>query len=499
MKRTIVIMLVFAWLLDCQSVTAQNDLNIQEVEAKANQGDLKSMYLMGRAYFRGVGGVTKDQEKGRQWYKATFDKAKQEADKGNKEAMDMVLTFFQKDYGGVVGRDSVEIMTWFNKALDMQFYPAQLQQARFDMYCERWTDAVNMLKKLMANPDNNKKEGAGFLGECYYYGLGGLQRNYPLAFKYFKMQIDGGRYTSKAEAVGGIGLCYYYGRGVQKNIPEAVKYWMSEKNNLNPEATYLLAYCLIKGLGTTKDIKGGCTLLKRVGYMREASDEMKDKAQSLLADTEGEIARQQYLAEQKKRQEEARRRAERERQSLIYQGPYTATGQFISYSNGSFNNYGGASLHQVKICRDIIYVDGKSFPLTRTDGNWLCYGQNQGHPMYLYNTQTGELRSRFVFVFAGVHVSDNFWVRGDVVAAYMAPPPSSSRYSSYSSSSSSPSSTGRTPKTCGLCNGRGNVPTDDGIPDFGSKAMKWCKECNKNVYLNHWHKPCPSCGGKGKW
>ena len=59
--------------------------------------------------------------------------------------------------------------------------------------------------------------------------------------------------------------------------------------------------------------------------------------------------------------------------------------------------------------------------------------------------------------------------------------------------------TPRTPKTCGYCDGKGWVPTTEGVTDFGSKEKKFCAECNETVPLNHYHKTCPSCKGKGKW
>lgn len=83
--------------------------------------------------------------------------------------------------------------------------------------------------------------------------------------------------------------------------------------------------------------------------------------------------------------------------------------------------------------------------------------------------------------------------------------PSSYTYSSGSSYSSSSSSTNtsttstRTPKTCGLCDGKGWTPTTKGVSTFGSNEKKWCSGCGKNVPINHYHETCPSCKGKGVW
>lgn len=56
----------------------------------------------------------------------------------------------------------------------------------------------------------------------------------------------------------------------------------------------------------------------------------------------------------------------------------------------------------------------------------------------------------------------------------------------------------RTPKTCGLCGGKGWIVSTKGVPDFGTGNV-WCKECNQSVPPNHYHETCPSCNGKGAW
>lgn len=65
------------------------------------------------------------------------------------------------------------------------------------------------------------------------------------------------------------------------------------------------------------------------------------------------------------------------------------------------------------------------------------------------------------------------------------------------SSSSESTYTPRTPKKCGLCNGKGRIATTQGVTSFGKE--KWCSECNKMVIDSHHHEVCPSCKGKGEW
>ena len=77
---------------------------------------------------------------------------------------------------------------------------------------------------------------------------------------------------------------------------------------------------------------------------------------------------------------------------------------------------------------------------------------------------------------------------------------SSGSVSTTSSQSANPGTyTSRTPKKCGYCGGKGWVPTTEGVTNFGSSKKKYCAECGEMVPLNHYHKQCPSCQGKGEW
>lgn len=76
---------------------------------------------------------------------------------------------------------------------------------------------------------------------------------------------------------------------------------------------------------------------------------------------------------------------------------------------------------------------------------------------------------------------------------------SSNNTSSGSSTTSTPPTSTRTPKQCGLCDGKGWTPTTKGVSNFGLDDKKWCSGCGKNVPINHYHETCPSCKGKGVW
>ena len=57
----------------------------------------------------------------------------------------------------------------------------------------------------------------------------------------------------------------------------------------------------------------------------------------------------------------------------------------------------------------------------------------------------------------------------------------------------------RSTKTCGACDGKGWIPNNTSVSNYGSSKTKWCPDCNKTVPINHLHETCPSCQGKGEW
>ena len=176
--------------------------------------------------------------------------------------------------------------------------------------------------------------------------------------------------------------------------------------------------------------------------------------------------------------------------SSLYSGYYTLTGKRYCYNTKRYDDLGTASLHNVTITNSEITVDNKTYAYSGSDGNWILYGTQEGnHPIYLYNTVTEELKSRDIFNFYGLIVTDEYWVRGDQVALHrnagtLSPVITTSPTIPTTTTTTTPT---RQPRTCGYCNGLGYIMTDDGVTSFG------------NGTATKYQKTCPSCGGKGEW
>ena len=168
---------------------------------------------------------------------------------------------------------------------------------------------------------------------------------------------------------------------------------------------------------------------------------------------------------------------------VYYEGYYTATGKGYNYNQGTYSDTGSPSLNYVKITSSSITVNGKNLAYSGSDGNWIHYGVQDGnHPVYLYNKVTGDLRLRFVFKFAGLNVSDNFWVRGNQMAQNTGTP-SPSNYNNGSTYSSSSSTSGT---MCQFCSGSGKCKYPSSLDNkYYCQGSGICAICNGSGWMNN--------------
>ena len=190
----------------------------------------------------------------------------------------------------------------------------------------------------------------------------------------------------------------------------------------------------------------------------------------------------------------------------VFDGYYTMTG--VYQSGGQWFSTGITSLTYFKVYDDEMY-EGKGTYAYQYVGNerlddtvFRRYGTDNDN--YFLVTYDGLVRwvSAFTVNYPMIGtvrtVNVNYYDRGDTRAAYSQEYNGGGSYSG-STSSSSTAPTGAGTHRCGLCDGKGWVPTDEGVTDFGSTAEKWCEDCRRYVTMSHWHKTCPSCSGKGVW
>jgi TPR repeat protein len=320
--------------------------------------------------------------------------------------------------------------------------------------------------------DSNAQVNVGY---DYSEGIG-TPKNYQKAhYWYQKAAAQGNAY-----GIGNMGCLYKYGQYVKRDLAKAVKLLKEGGDKGNPDGYFELGDCYEKGLGVHKNLETAYM------YYKKAADKGYDKGIKAVAALES--------------------RGIGVNGSLIARGTYTSTGVFKQ--NGQFSSSGTPYLTSFRIYEKCLYEgdSNKAYKYVGTETldniTYRRYGSDRDN--YFLVTGDGSVRKSWSFSanypFLGVvrTTSIMYYDKGDTRAAYQQG--TSSGGGSYSNGSSNSSSTsGRQLRTCGLCHGRGWVDTDEGVSDFGSNSKKWCSGCNKYVYMNHYHKTCPSCNGKGKW
>ena len=110
------------------------------------------------------------------------------------------------------------------------------------------------------------------LGERYYNGKDGVEKDYVKAKDYFFKSANLG--FSKAEQK--LGDCYYYGRGVFKDFTKAVELYTLAASQNEPYAEYCLGICYYNGQGVPKDFS------KAANFFKNAANKGFVNAQSVL-------------------------------------------------------------------------------------------------------------------------------------------------------------------------------------------------------------------------
>lgn len=121
LKRTLLVlagalMLAFSYSAFAYDPYSENKY-ITELRVKAEQGDAKAQYELGKAYFVGVG-IIKNYSESVKWYRKA-------ADQGHPQAESSLGTMYYQGLG--VPKDSFEAVKWWRKAADHHDADAQAQ------------------------------------------------------------------------------------------------------------------------------------------------------------------------------------------------------------------------------------------------------------------------------------------------------------------------------------------------------------------------------------
>ena len=307
---------------------------VEEIKAKADNGDPLAQFNVGVRYMSGEG-VNQDAVEAVKWYRKAAEQGYAEAqlnlgwcyfngcgvstnlveavdwyrkaaEQGNATAQNSLGVCYQKGDG--VPKDNVEAVKWYRKATEQGDARAQLYLGLCYYYgdgvpkdyveANKWVylsliqgvaEARQILTEIEAlmTPDQlaaaHHFEGAQIsakkgdvlgqyaLGVFYVHGEG-VAQDYVEAAKWFRKAADQGF----ARAQHDLGLCYENGDGVTKDVTEAVKWYHKAADQGDASAQYGLGLCYAKGNGVEKDF------VEAVKWWLKAADQGDASAQKAL-------------------------------------------------------------------------------------------------------------------------------------------------------------------------------------------------------------------------
>ncbi|MDD3295727.1 MAG: tetratricopeptide repeat protein [Candidatus Omnitrophica bacterium] len=173
--------LVLVLTLSGQTLYAQQSdtdaKKLAEIRAKAEKGDAKAQWELGKAFSNGEFGLEKDQQEAFKWIRKAAEQ---------NDAMAQGSLGFLYLYGLGVAPNTAEALKWYRKAAEQNESIAQSNLA--------W---------------------------CYYYGIG-VTKDTTEALKWYRKAAE----QNFALAQRSVGEGYFKGIGVEKNMMEAYKWFL---------------------------------------------------------------------------------------------------------------------------------------------------------------------------------------------------------------------------------------------------------------------------------
>ena len=137
------------------------------------------------------------------------------------------------------------------------------------------TGEINLDSRVVENPQQSEKDSLieavdlCALGDCYYKGEGGVQKDLEKAVWYYEKAAEKGY----AEAQYQIGFSYWSGDGVEEDHKMAVEWWKKAAEQGHAKAQYKIGYCYALGEEVEEDHK------MAVEWWRKAAEQGYAKAQ----------------------------------------------------------------------------------------------------------------------------------------------------------------------------------------------------------------------------
>ena len=217
---------------------------LAKIRARAEIGDARSQCELGKAFYFGTLGVTKDLAESVKWYRKAAEQNYAPAQ------FNLGVSYA---FGESVAKDYVQAVKWYRKAAEQNYAPAQ-----------------------------------NTLGFCYAKGQG-VAKDYAQAVSWYRKAAE----QNYASAQYNLALCYENGQGVTKDLAESVKWYRKASEQNHASAQYNLGICYALGDGVAKDYVEGYK------WMLLASAQGVEGAKTIIHILENTMSREQIAEGQR--------------------------------------------------------------------------------------------------------------------------------------------------------------------------------------------------------
>lgn len=185
--------LVLVLILAGQTLYAQQSdadaKQLTEIRSKAERGDARAQWELGKAFSNGELGLEKDQQAAFKWIHKAAEQNEAEAQDG--------LGFCYK-YGLGVAQDTAEAVKWFRKGAEQNDAPSQYNLAScFNGGIGVAKDDVEAVKWFRKSAELNFTPALNIMGECYFKGVG-VKKDMAEAYKWFSLAAAQGDEDAKS-------------------------------------------------------------------------------------------------------------------------------------------------------------------------------------------------------------------------------------------------------------------------------------------------------------
>lgn len=197
---------------DLPASSSADTASLDEIHAKAEQGNATAQYTLGMMYSKGQGVMQNDIEAAK-W----FGEA---AEQGDAEAQVNLGMMYYHGYG--VPENYGEALTWLHKAAEQDSAKGQLLLGGMyfhgDGVTQDYAEAAKWFRKAAEQGDDGAQEA---LGGMYDHGYG-VTQDYAEAARWIRKAAEQGDIHAQYT----LGYMYYDGKGVARNYSESYT-WFS--------------------------------------------------------------------------------------------------------------------------------------------------------------------------------------------------------------------------------------------------------------------------------